>query len=245
MIIEIALACLSLNVYFEARDQPIAGQVAVAQVTMNRVADPRYPDTVCEVVYERDQFSWYWDGKSDYPTEERAWEQAQLVASAVLAGSVHSELEGVTHYHAVYVQPYWSRAEEMNYITQIADHRFYYEVCDVCELSRDETSRKAAQRLDRQMEVQTLLAFRTAATPRGIPEPPFVFQSAGRDWSGSGLDYNSPTENSPGRARTLYGRHRFTELVSENDRRRRDSRNERVVVTRWKTGGISTLILIS
>ena len=85
MIIEIALACLSLNVYFEARNQPVAGQVAVAQVTMNRVADPRYPDTVCEVVYDHKQFSWYWDGKSDRPVEEEAWEQAQLIASAVLA----------------------------------------------------------------------------------------------------------------------------------------------------------------
>ncbi len=102
--------CLAMNVYWEARDQSLAGQVAVAQVTMNRVASPLYPDTVCEVVYEHKQFSWYWDGKSDVPLEEAAWGRAQMVAQGVLAGSGHSELMDVniTHYHAAYVQPYWA-----------------------------------------------------------------------------------------------------------------------------------------
>jgi len=123
LIISTALACLSLNVYFEARDQPFAGQVAVAQVTMNRVADPRYPDTICEVVYDHKQFSWYWDGKSDRPREEEAWEQAQLIASAVMAGSGHSELQGVTHYHAIWVNPYWNK--NMTLVAMIGGHVFY------------------------------------------------------------------------------------------------------------------------
>jgi len=123
LIISTALACMALNVYFEARDQPIAGQVAVAQVTMNRVADPRYPDTVCEVVYDHKQFSWYWDGKSDRPREEEAWEQAQLIASAVMAGSGHSELQGVTHYHAIWVNPYWNK--KMTLVAMIGSHVFY------------------------------------------------------------------------------------------------------------------------
>jgi hypothetical protein len=119
------MACLGLNIYWEARDQNVAGQLAVAQVTMNRVNDPRYPDDVCEVVYDHKQFSWYWDGKSDTPKEKKAWERAMMVASAALHGSGHAELQGVTHYHAVYSQPYW-----MNYMTMVAmigDHVFYAE----------------------------------------------------------------------------------------------------------------------
>lgn len=123
MLPELALMCLSLNVYWEARNQPLAGQLAVAQVTMNRVHDPRWPDNVCEVVYDHKQFSWYWDGKSDIPKEEKAWELAMLVASAAMAGSGHAELEGVTHYHAVYVQPYWK--DSMARVAQIGDHVFY------------------------------------------------------------------------------------------------------------------------
>lgn len=125
--IELVIMCLALNVYWESRDQDLAGQVAVAQVTMNRVASPDYPNDVCGVVYENKQFSWYWDGKSDVPTEERAWDRAQMVAMGVLAGSGHAELMDVniTHYHAVYVQPYW--APTMTLVARIDDHIFYQE----------------------------------------------------------------------------------------------------------------------
>ena len=89
-----ALMCLALNVYHEAKNQSLIGQIAVAQVVMNRVKDERYPNTVCEVVEQgptyswkpdypvrnRCQFSWYCDGKSDKPKEEFAWEQAITVA---------------------------------------------------------------------------------------------------------------------------------------------------------------------
>lgn len=121
--ISTALLCLALNVYWEARNQSIAGQVAVAQVTMNRVASPDYPDDVCEVVYQHQQFSWYWDGKPDKPLEHAAWESAIDVAGAVMHGSIHKDLIGVTHYHAVYVQPYWASAYNM--VVQIDDHVFY------------------------------------------------------------------------------------------------------------------------
>jgi spore germination cell wall hydrolase CwlJ-like protein len=123
--IELALVCLAMNVYHEARDQSIAGQVAVAQVTMNRVASPNYPDDVCSVVQQHKQFSWYWDGKSDVPHEELAWQRAQMVAMGVLAGSGHADLTNptITHYHAVYVKPYW--APTMQLVAQIDDHIFY------------------------------------------------------------------------------------------------------------------------
>jgi len=115
--------CLSLNVYWEARNQSIAGQIAVAQVTLNRARDRRYPNDICEVVYEHKQFSWYWDGKSDAPREPRAWETSMLVASAAMAGSGHAELQGVMHYHAVYSKPYWR--SYMTHVATIGDHIFY------------------------------------------------------------------------------------------------------------------------
>ncbi len=123
MIISTALVCMALNIYWEARGQDLAGQLAVAQVTLNRVASKKYPDDVCAVVYQHKQFSWYSDGESDIPKDLPAWNTARLVASAALAGSGHVELEGVTHYHAEYVSPYWSL--EYDFVTQIQEHKFY------------------------------------------------------------------------------------------------------------------------
>ena len=118
-----AQTCLALNVYHEARNQSVSGQVAVAQITMNRVHSASYPDDVCEVVYDHKQFSWYWDGKSDVPHNMEAWEKSQLIASAVIAGSGHADLVDVMHYHAVYVEPYWTGG--MRLVAHIDDHMFY------------------------------------------------------------------------------------------------------------------------
>ena len=115
--------CLALNVYWEARNQSVSGQLAVAQVTLNRARDSRYPNDVCEVVFDHHQFSWYWDGLSDYPSEISAWENALLVASAAMHGSGHADLDHVTHYHAVYSQPYWK--DSMTLVATIGDHLFY------------------------------------------------------------------------------------------------------------------------
>ena len=123
--IELAMFCLALNIFWESRNQPIAGQVAVAQITMNRVESPYYPDDVCGVVHQLKQFSWQWDGKSDVPQEEAAWDRAQMVARGVLAGSGHADLwdMNITHYHAAYVQPYWTK--NMQLVAQIDDHLIY------------------------------------------------------------------------------------------------------------------------
>ena len=70
------LDCLARNIYFESRNQPLAGRLAVGQVTMNRVDSPRFPNTVCDVVMQggerlhRCQFSWYCDGEVDFPSDE-------------------------------------------------------------------------------------------------------------------------------------------------------------------------------
>lgn len=108
--------CLALNVYHEARSDTMIGQYAVAHVVMNRVQSDRFPDSVCDVVHQgyhkgkhKCQFSWYCDGKSDTPTEPRAWALATLVAYDVLNGTVPDVTHGATHYHATYVRPYWAK----------------------------------------------------------------------------------------------------------------------------------------
>jgi spore germination cell wall hydrolase CwlJ-like protein len=122
--------CLALNVYFEARNQSINGQRAVAWVTMNRVESERYPDSICEVVWQDRQFSWTHDGKSDTPggnvIEDAAWEIAQQIAVQVLVNNFESRrdpVRGATHYHADYVDPYW--AEHYAEITTVDNHVFY------------------------------------------------------------------------------------------------------------------------
>ena len=128
--ISAALMCLALNVYHEARSEPLQGQAAVAHVVLNRVASGRWPDDVCSVVqqgYEkgrfRCQFTWYCDGKPDEPTEILAWAKSVLVANQVLTGVVPDVTNGATHYHARYVNPYWS-ASLSNTVTY-GSHLFY------------------------------------------------------------------------------------------------------------------------
>ena len=122
--------CLQQNIYFEARNQSIAGQVAVAWVTLNRVEAQRYRDTICGVVWQNKQFSWTHDGKSDSPgtnvLEQRAWEDAGLVADVVLldwARRRASPIGQAIMYHADYVNPYW--AASYTRVAQIESHIFY------------------------------------------------------------------------------------------------------------------------
>tara|TARA_B110000240_G_scaffold192900_1_gene237853 strand:+ start:426 stop:863 length:438 start_codon:yes stop_codon:yes gene_type:complete len=132
-----AVMCLALNLYFEARDQPVVGQLAVGFSTMNRVADERYPDTVCGVVkqakynsWDSDhpirhmcQYSWFCDGLSDLPTDDKAMLEATILAANIFYGRVTDISAGSTHYHATYVQPYW--ADHMTVVFTIDDHIFY------------------------------------------------------------------------------------------------------------------------
>lgn len=121
--------CLALNIYHEARSEPKTGQVAVAAVTMNRVQSSVYPDSVCAVVKQggprlhRCQFSWYCDGKSDEPTERRAWNKARDLAYRSLLGALEDPTGGATHYHAEYVDPHWAAVYEPT--VRIGRHHFY------------------------------------------------------------------------------------------------------------------------
>lgn len=122
----LAATCLALNVYFEARSEPVVAQFAVAQVTMNRVLSDKYPDNVCDVVWQRKQFSWTHDGKSDKPKDKNAWNRAQWVAEVTLNDDDRSITiipKDVLHYHADYVQPYWTTSCVR--ITKIGRHIFY------------------------------------------------------------------------------------------------------------------------
>ena len=126
------LACLALNVYYESRGEPLEGQYAVAEVTMNRVADPRYPDTVCEAVYQKKwdylrkryvgAFSWTELDHNARPRGE-AWERALSVAELTYAGSRTSVLDGAVHYHASHIRPSWSRGKKP--VARIGRHLFY------------------------------------------------------------------------------------------------------------------------
>jgi len=137
-----AATCLANNIYFEAKGQSKAGQIAVGLVVMNRMKDSRYPDTVCEVVYQaqysqwwkdnhnkdvpvrhRCQFSWFCDGKSDKIHDIKSYARIYQLSTRILSGRYDGMLEGATHYHADYVNPSWNK--EKTLIGQIGDHIFY------------------------------------------------------------------------------------------------------------------------
>ena len=99
------------------------GQIAVAQVTLNRVAHSEWPSTICEVVYEPKQFSWTFLLKDHSTTEARAWKKAQIIARDVMIGNVEDPTYGAVFYHANYVSPDW--AEFLDLSKVIGNHLFY------------------------------------------------------------------------------------------------------------------------
>lgn len=115
--------CLAMNIYHEARGEPIQGQIAVANVTMNRVAHDYFPDTVCEVVWQPHQFSWTSDGRSDATNDQEAYDIALNIAEWVLAGEEEDNTEGALFYHTHAVNPSWNRQMELAMV--IGVHRFY------------------------------------------------------------------------------------------------------------------------
>lgn len=118
------LVCLAIAVFFEARGEPIEGQVAVAEVIMNRVSDTRYPDTICEVVFEKKAFSFTHDGLPDrLPSKDPLGEAetALTVASSVMKARDLGITS--THYHATSGKPYWAYHYDLDGI--IGNHVFY------------------------------------------------------------------------------------------------------------------------
>ncbi|RWC61101.1 cell wall hydrolase [Mesorhizobium sp.] len=123
-------ACLANGIYFEARSESVRGQAAVAQVILNRVRNPTYPNSICGVVYQNDswfnrcQFSFACDGRRKRIDSPVAYKTAQDIAMAVTAGKIFiPEVGSSTHYYAQYVHPGWART--MQKMTKIGLHIFY------------------------------------------------------------------------------------------------------------------------
>lgn len=122
--------CLANGIYFEARGEISKGQAAVAQVILNRVRSPYYPNTICGVVYQnknwrnRCQFSFACDGIRDRIADRKRWNMAKEIGLAVTRGKIYlAEVGSATHYHATYVRPRWAR--KMNKTKKIGLHIFY------------------------------------------------------------------------------------------------------------------------
>ena len=126
---ETALMCMALNIFFEARSEPIQGQIAVAEVTLNRVASDDYPNTICEVVFQENsqgcQFSWWCDGKSDLPKEHNSFQTSKSLAKLMIDDGQYISVVGknATHYHTDDIKPYWS--DDMVKVEQVGKHIFY------------------------------------------------------------------------------------------------------------------------
>jgi hypothetical protein len=123
------LDCLSRAVYYEARSEDTAGQLAVAEVVMNRVRDPRFPKSICEVVYQGQyrntgcQFTFTCDGSVRTKPAGLAWDRAKDVALHVMLGLNTPVTRKATHYHTDYVDPYW--APGLVETATIGTHIFY------------------------------------------------------------------------------------------------------------------------
>jgi spore germination cell wall hydrolase CwlJ-like protein len=127
-IAERAQQCLALAMYYEAAYEGAAGRRAVAQVVLNRVRHPAFPNDVCSVVFQRSagnvcQFTFACDGAMRRGRDPMLWRQTMAEASAALHGSVYGEVGMATHYHANYVFPYW--APRLEKVAVIGTHVFY------------------------------------------------------------------------------------------------------------------------
>ena len=122
--------CLTEAVYFEARGEAVRGQIAVAQVVLNRAFSGKYPDTVCGVVYQNKhrhlacQFTFACDNVADIVREPDMWDRARKIAKAMLDGQLWlPEVAKSTHYHAYWVRPSW--VNEMKKMYKFGVHTFY------------------------------------------------------------------------------------------------------------------------
>ncbi|QGY00306.1 cell wall hydrolase [Roseovarius faecimaris] len=121
--------CLAEALYFEARGESVKGQFAVAEVILNRVDNPRYPDTVCGVIHQgtgrkyQCQFTYTCDGHKEVIAEPKAFKQVGRVAHLMLNGAERSLTKGATHYHTRAVRPKWSKTYPRT--ATIGVHHFY------------------------------------------------------------------------------------------------------------------------
>jgi len=130
-------ACLSEAIYFEARGEPVEGQFAVAEVILNRVDSPKFPNSICKVVRQGAgrkhacQFSYNCDGKLEYIANGSAYDQAKRVARVSMDRKTRPLTKGATFYHATFVSPSWARS--FQHVATIGVHKFYKPVRRVAE----------------------------------------------------------------------------------------------------------------
>lgn len=123
------LLCLAQAIYFESRGEPADGQLAVAEVIVNRVQNKRFPNTVCEVVYQGSkrktgcQFSFTCDGSKDVATDQKSWKFAKDLALTIMQGQLNPVTRKATHYHNRTVKPGWSK--KLDKTVEIGNHIFY------------------------------------------------------------------------------------------------------------------------
>lgn len=114
--------CLAKNIYHEARGEPIEGQIAVAQVTINRVKSGEFQPSICSAVYAEKQFSWTQD-KTKKIKDRKAWEASVHIATAVLTNSIRLPDFRALYFHTRQIKPRWSRAKRV--VASIGNHIFY------------------------------------------------------------------------------------------------------------------------
>ncbi len=121
--------CLAQTIYYEARGETQRGQLAVAEVVMNRVRSPHYPNSVCSVVYQGHeratgcQFTFTCDGSLNHRPRGRAWDRAKRLATAVMLGYTRPITQRATHYHTTAINPVWSAG--LVETTKVDSHVFY------------------------------------------------------------------------------------------------------------------------
>ena len=116
------MRCLATAVYYESKGEPIDGQLAVAQVILNRVQSGRFASNVCGVVYQRGQFSFTWDKRPDRPSNSMMWRTAQAVAVIAATDNWRQVVPDATHFHATRVAPGWSGLQR---VAAVGNHVFY------------------------------------------------------------------------------------------------------------------------
>jgi len=114
--------CLALNVYMESRGEPWKGQIAVAQVVVNRLHSKKYGNSICQIVYAKGQFSWtqdYASGNKNY----KQWKNSLVISRAVLSGQLRLPNFNAKYFHNKTVKPSWAKNKHL--VATIANHRFY------------------------------------------------------------------------------------------------------------------------
>lgn len=115
--------CLAKNIYHEARGEPLQGQHAVAQVTINRTKAEGFPSSICDVVYQHKQFSWTLQPQGKI-TDWDAWNRSMFIARQALTGDIPGlENFKALYFHAKHVRPYWRKKHKV--YAQIGNHIFY------------------------------------------------------------------------------------------------------------------------